>query len=330
MYTAPSGHWETVDNGDGSLTYWVEDPAPAPIPDNFQVIRDASDKFGRDMNGDWRTGGGTNDVGGYLPAETWRAVGFTGPTLENYGSGSGDSSEVRTSSELLAFMRDGGYQLGQGYDASTGETVDQLFKGETPIGDAHRFVYEDNAFTVAALAAGALVTWAAAGAAAGAGAGAAEVAAADAGITYAGEAYAAEALAAEAFVGELGVGIAASGAAAEGYAAEVAAADAFAGAAPAAVASSSSLGSLASGASSIVDTIGNAAGAVFKAAGAVLAPVAAQALGEKLRDELAPNKPTAGVTYQPLSQAAPGATLMPLLLIAGAVVLAYLALRKST
>jgi hypothetical protein len=323
-----NGHWETRDVGSGSEAFWVEDPAPAPIAPGFQVI--AADGLGRDINGELITGYvETNDIGGYLTADAWRSVGYTGPTLENYGSGSGDSSDVRTSSELLAFMRNESLQLGQGYEASTGLTVDQLFRDGQAVGDPHKFAYEDNAFTIAALAAGAVATWAAVGAAAGAGAGAAEVAAADAGITYAGEAYAAEAIAAETFVGELGVGIAASG----GAAAEVTAAEAFAaGAAPAvtpAVTSSSGLGSFASGASSIFDTIGTAAGAVLKTAGAVLAPVAAQVLGEKLRDELAPNKPTAGVTYQPLSQAAPGATLMPLLLIAGAVVLAYVALRKS-
>jgi hypothetical protein len=341
------GHWETVDVGDGSASYWVEDPMPAPIPETFAVIRDSSDRFGRDMNGDWRVGG-VNDVGGFLPGQTWTDVGYTGPLLENYGSGSGDSSEVRTSSELLAWMRDGGYQLGQGYEADTGLTVDQLFKGTETIGDPYKFQYEDKAFGIAALAAGAVVTWAAV-AAAGAGAGAGAVAA-DAGIATAGEAYAAELAAAEAFAGASTAGITASGAAAEAYAGQAAAAEAFsagvvdagivtageayagqaaaAEAVAAAAPAASTLASTASTVSSIVDTIGNAAGAVLKAAGSVLAPVAAKVLGDKLDKEFAPDTTHTAATYQPFSQAAPGAQLFPLLLIAGAVVLAYVALRK--
>jgi hypothetical protein len=321
-----SGHWETIEQGDGSTAVWIEDPAPAPIAPGFQVI--AADGMGRDINGELITGYvETNDVGGYLTDEIWRQVGYAGPLRENYGSGSGDSSDVRTSSELLAFMRDGGYQLGQGKE--DGLTVDQLFKGTERIGDPHKFHYEDDAFTVAAVAVGAVAAWAAAGAAAagGAGAGAAAdsavgIVAADAGA-YAAEVAAAEALAA----GELGAGIVAGGTAAEAYAAQIAAAESFAaGAAPAW--SASSLGSIASGASSIVDTLGNVAGAALKAAGTVLAPVAAKVLGEKLDKEFAPDTPTAGVTYQPFSQAAPGAQLLPLLLIGGAVVLAFVALRK--
>jgi hypothetical protein len=337
-YAAPGswaiGHWEAYGGGDGGGQVWTLDRITAALPQGWQWWS------GMPMEGSESGSVGGFDIGHMLDESVWRNAGYTGPLLDSYGSG--DSGGAETSQQLLDWMVAGDYKLGQGYDPATGQTVDQLFQGSTPVYQPFKFVENDNVFAAAFLAVASVVTagvasWAAAGGGASAGASAAAV----------------DAIAADSAVG---VTVSAAEATAAGYgslaAAEIAAAS-LAGAAPAAitaaefaselapstgtsssaastVASSSSLvdaaSTVASSGASIVDAIGSGASAVLKAAGAVLAPIVPQLI----TDKFAPTPtPASSTTPRLFNGQAPGATqALPLLLIAGAVALAFVALRK--